>query len=192
MDTEERFDMGVQQEAVETEDDESWALARPWPRFWARMFDLLIYALPLGFLLGLVFPQLFYMDLFAGQFGELILGMLILPLVMLLDAAVLSIFQTSPGKAIAGLRVVRADGQAMDMEKSINRNLRCYVQGLALGVPLVNLATYIAGYNRVEESGTAAWDDATDTRVWGRTDSGVRTVIVAVLVILINLGYRML
>ena len=158
-------------------------VAWPWPRFWARIFDTFLYSVPIGALLGLVFPTLFEADWTQGRFGAYVLGFLALPLVMVLDAAVIAMTGTSPGKAIAGLRVLDLDRQKLTFETAARRNLQVYWKGLAIGIPLLNLVAYGSGYTDVKETGLTTWDQDTDTRVFVVDGSEYRTIFIAVLAI---------
>lgn len=175
---------------MDTVDVESLDLARPWPRLWARSFDVLVYALPVGMIIGMLFPQLFYYEIFQGPFGDLAAGIVVLPVIMVIDAVIISLTGTSPGKAIAGLRVVTMEARKPSMETSLMRNIRCYFQGLAAGIPLANFITYVLSYQRVREQDTAWWDDATDTRVMSVANDGTRTWAIAICFILLNAAFR--
>jgi hypothetical protein len=166
-----------------TERDETSASA--WSRFWARTFDTIIYAFPTGFLLGMAFPSFFAGPTFNSPGGEYLAGILILPVVMIVDAVVISTFGTSLGKAIAGLTVEDLDGQKPRLENSLRRNLLVYGKGLVLGLPLLCLVGYSSGYSAVKENGITSWDDETNTRVCTTSgSSGARTVLIGVLAIL--------
>lgn len=160
-------------------ESEELEMGRPWPRYWARYFDTIVYTLLIAFPVGIIFPEIAYMEVFQGKAGDLLLGLMILPFAMTLDAAVLAHFGTSLGKKIAGLSILPDPGSDRSMERMIRRNLRCYVQGMALGIPFVNLVTLVQSYNRVEQEGTAAWDDLTQTKIVSVPNNGGRTWIIA-------------
>jgi uncharacterized RDD family membrane protein YckC len=167
--------------------DGEFDLARAWPRFWARLFDIVLYSLPVGLVAGLLAPGLFT-SLPAGRAGDILAGLLALPIVMIIDALVISYFGTSPGKAIAGLKVETFDGKKLSVETSLRRNLLVYLKGLGLGLPVICLVTYSQSYTAVRDDGTASWDDDTGTRVLGSSSNEVRTVLVAVLALAGNLA----
>ena len=122
-------------------------LARAWPRFWARIFDINLYAFPTGMIIGLVAPSLFAPEFIENRGGQIVIGILALPLIMIIDAIVISWLGTSPGKAIAGLRVADLEQHKLTLETSLKRNLLVYLRGLVLGIPLLNLIGYSKGHN---------------------------------------------
>lgn len=163
------------------------AIGSAWARFWARGFDTLIYALPTAFLVGLAFPSFFTGSLFTEPGGEYALGVLLLPLVMIVDALVIAITGTSPGKAIAGLSVRDSDNNNPSIELSLKRNLLLYIKGLVLGLPLFSLIGYISGYNAMKKNNATSWDESTGTRVYCSDGESSRTVLIAILFIALSL-----
>ena len=167
-------------------------LARPWPRFWARSLDVVIYIMVLAVLLGIMFPEVAYMEFFTTRVGDAVLTILILPLAMIVDAVILASFGTSIGKKIAGLSIVPDEGSDRSLDRMLRRNLECYVRGMALGIPLLNLFAYYKSYEKVEADDTTHWDDRSRTKVMSVPNEGGRTVVIAILVIAANLGLRLL
>jgi len=158
-------------------------LARAWPRFWARIFDTFLYAIAAGIVLGLLFPSLFYAEIFQGRLGAVLIGMMILPFAMIIDAIIISKFGTSLGKAIAGLRVADLESSKLSLETSLKRNLLVYVKGLGLGIPLVNLAAYARSHADVTSEGMTSWDKDTSSRVFAGSNNDLRTWAIALLAI---------
>lgn len=165
-------------------DEGDAGLAGQWPRFWARLFDIAIYAAPAWFLVGLVFPSLFAVDTEGDMANAYLVGLLVLPLVMVIDAVVISYFGSSPGKAIAGIFVGDADGNRLTIENSLKRNALVYLKGLVLGIPLLVLIGYIYGYNAVKNDGLTSWDKDTDSRVFAGANTPARTVVIGILAVL--------
>ncbi|NTZ42117.1 RDD family protein [Altererythrobacter sp. SALINAS58] len=158
-------------------------LAAAWPRFWARLLDIQLYSIPVAFVLMALFPDLATSPELSGRSGDLLIGFISLPFVMLVDAVILSKTGTSVGKALAALTLVTDDGELVPTTTALARNLRLYLQGLVLGIPLLVLIGYVSGYNSVKKKGTADWDEATGTRVISRDRSGARTWLVGVLAV---------
>lgn len=157
-------------------------LAGAWARFWARIFDIMLYSIPVSLALGLVFPQLFVGEDAVGS-NLFLTSMLCLPLVMVLDALVISAFGTSIGKSIAGLNVETVNREAIDLETSFKRNSLLYIRGLVLGIPLICLIGYLSGYRAVKDDGFTSWDEDTGTRVFSTSEGSGRTWMIAMLAI---------
>jgi uncharacterized RDD family membrane protein YckC len=155
-------------------------LARPWPRFWARLLDVTLYGLPVAVLLGLIFPSFFQSETFAGPGGEYLAGFIVLPFALATDAIILSMTGSSPGKALAGLYVATTNDEKVPLAVSLQRSASIYVQGLILGIPLLVLFGYIAAHNDVKDEGTTGWDRLTETRVYAGANDVGRTIIVGI------------
>ena len=166
-------------------------LAKAWPRFWARLLDITILSFPVGMLIGLLFPSLMVMDLSPRVF-EIVVGMIALPLVLVVDALLLSLLGTSPGKAIVGLKVVDMEMRKLSTEAALRRNVLLYLKGLAGGIPLLNLIGYGKGHADLAERGFTTWDEATDSRVIENGYHIARATVAAVVVIGLNAAARML
>lgn len=158
----------------------SLPLARPWARFWATSLDLglLFYAANLMVtfaVLLLPWPllQFYYQEwriaiLVAAVFASATVA-------VLLRAVIMSLFGTSPGKALFGIRVVQLNGQSRGLFH-LNRELMMWLTGLALHIfPLV-FVTLILQYRRVAH-GRPAGHDRGRARVEGRRISGTRFAV---------------
>ena len=163
-------------------------LARVWPRYWARMLDLIIGALLAGAVLGVVAPQLFESKMFTEPGGEFLLNMIFVPIALVVDAILGGLFGNTPGKALAGLRVRTLRSERPTLGDFITRNLRLYFSGLGMGIPLVSLFTMVKSYNTVKESGVVSWDATTDTRVYAVDDARWRTWAAAILMFVLLVG----
>jgi len=121
----------------------SLAAAGALRRLCARLFDMwsttVLIALPVG--LGLALLPESQRESMATTLGEQITGVLCLVLGLVLDAALLARFGTTPGKAMLGVRVEAADGQPLVLRQALRRNVHMWWAGMALTIPLLNLFT---------------------------------------------------
>ena len=174
-------------EATSNEEDsgQEWVkTAQPWARFWARIVDITVLSLPVGLVIGILFPTFATSMADKGNSQANLFGLLILPLVLLLDAAIISITGSSIGKSLAGIRVETQAHEKLPMETSLKRNLLLWVKGLILGLPLFSLIGYWNGYKEVQESGSTSWDKDTSTQMVDVGGNLVRTSLTAILAIL--------
>jgi uncharacterized RDD family membrane protein YckC len=150
-------------------------VARPWRRFWARLLDLLLGGALIGLTVGALRPSLIAEH-------AVLLNLLIIPGALLIDSLVYTAFGTTPGKAVAGIRVVddRSD-QRLTFRVYFKRNFEVYIFGLGLGIPIISLITLIVSYGRIAHGELSTWDLSAESRVIARSTSWVRTWIVATI-----------
>ena len=83
---------------------------------------------------------------------------------MLLEYACLKAFWATPGKFLLGMKIV-PDGMPKEHVKLFIRCVQVWFYGIALGLPLVTLATQVTAGTRIEFTGDASWDVACGTQV---------------------------
>jgi hypothetical protein len=150
-------------------------VATPWRRFWARLLDLLLGGALIGLTVGALRPSLIAEH-------AVLLNLLTIPGALLIDSLVYTAFGTTPGKAVAGIRVVDdRSGQRLTFRVYFKRNFEVYIFGLGLGVPIISLITLIVSYGRIAHGELSTWDLSAESRVIARSISWVRTWIVATI-----------
>lgn len=154
-------------------------LAPPWRRYWARSFDLLVGFGVTSLLFGVIWPGLFTrLNGLTGQ--KWVVLLVLLPLALAVDAVLYSALRSTPGKAIAGIKVLDESGRrALGIPAYVGRTFGVYVFGLGLGVPLVSLGTLIYGYRLAAAAKPAVWERLSGSRVHVLADAGPRTWITA-------------
>lgn len=154
------------------------AVVRPWIRYWARMFDLIVFGLALGSGLGVVAP-----DLFSGSVGDQLFGVALLLAWVFVEALLLSSFGTTPGKWLFRVRLTRATGP-MSYSAALGRSVKVWVQGLAAGLPIISVVALIYAHTSLTRDSITAWDKDGGFVVTHDKVGAVR-VAVAVLVFLL-------
>ena len=148
---------------------EAWNAApeRPWSRLFAKIFDIAFFmSVSKAF-----FYALFYvlsaeqalrvhsgtlaMDLSYEGAGYIIAAAIFWPMV---EAVSATLFGTTPGKAMLGIRLIDMRGRNLRLWPSIKRSYGAFVLGLGLLLPLVPLATASWSYRRLKRTGENYWD----------------------------------
>lgn len=174
-------------------DEAAVPVAGPWARFWARSLDMALSVSLLGFVIGAIFPSIAEPgSALEGQQGDLILGLALLPLSMVVDAGIHTIFGNTLGKWIAGLRVLSSDGRKLPFKDYLWRNLGVYVQGYGLGLPLVSLVTLIYSWNKARKGEDLGWDASKNRACFGINTSLVRNFVTAFIWIALIFGLNAL
>ena len=136
---------------------------RPWPRYFARMIDVLLF----GMIGIVVFGVVLLLATDMGEdtmlaatdgIGGMLLSNMLMFLLALLPIACLLAFAQTPGKWLFGIRVRNADGSRMRLWTSLKREAWVLVRGIGLGFPVVTLFTQISSFTDLKEDGITAWD----------------------------------
>jgi uncharacterized RDD family membrane protein YckC len=159
------------------------AMARPWPRFWSRCLDMQIWSWPLGYAVAVLFPSQ-TLGLLANDNQGYLLGFLLIPLIMVVDAFCLALLGNTLGRAIVGIRVETIRHERLSVPTALKRNALVYLKGLGLGIPFVALFTQVSSCNKVNAGEQTSWDKDLYTRVYDVSSNPTRTMICAVLVVI--------
>jgi uncharacterized RDD family membrane protein YckC len=140
-------------------------LATPWQRYWARSLDVIVSFMLTALLVAMASPWDLMVDGgVGGRIGSWMIEWLLLPFAFLLDALFYAVFGNTPGKWLAGLRVLAADGGRVSRSAYLRRNFGVYWYGLGTGLPVISLVTLARGYRAVSAFELPRWDARDDTR----------------------------
>jgi uncharacterized RDD family membrane protein YckC len=133
--------------------------SRPWPRFWARLIDNLLFMPLFGFGIGLL-SVLYAPDLYLKlvAMNQVVYGIIIVPVVCLFLVLLMTITGTTLGKLIMGVRVPVPPGQNR-FAFFLVREFNVWRAGLGLGIPLVALFTQVRQYRRLASGQAASYDE---------------------------------
>lgn len=153
--------------------------AGPWSRFFAQWFDVsLLFAL-MSVLLALTGYRL------ERDGTRFLAQLLILPVGLMVQAALLSTIGTTPGKAMLGLRVRTWDRALADVRTLIRRQGLLLVKGMALGIPLINLVTSYLAKKKLDRARLTVWDEAAGTDVYQTEHQPGRLWLCALAIMLV-------
>lgn len=129
---------------------------RPWARLGARVADILLFQTLLSFLL----PRGWIPDSGSLQFQLFMPAFTAVALLLWIpiEAFCLSRWGMTPGKWMYRVRVVHPEGRFLRFGEAARRGLGVYLQGLALGVPGVQLIAMALALRELTETGSAPWD----------------------------------
>ena len=163
---------------------------RPFIRFWARMFDYTAVSVLIFQLSDMVIPHQGPDEGFSELFARYLLEMqkpeaitfartLFLSLIgwHLIEAVLIHLIGTTPGKALFGLSVKTEAGAAVPMPASLGRSFYVYVMGVGFyQFPFIFIGM-IFSFFRIQSTGKCLWDQHLKTKVEGRPLSGVRIML---------------
>lgn len=164
--------------------------ARPFVRFWARMFDYTLVSAIIFQLSDPVFmpPQpgesaTEILERYLSEMGRpeaLVLARtLFFGLIgwQVLEAVLLHLVGTSPGKALFGIRVTDAEGGRVPLLRSLGRAFAVYVVGVGFYQFPFILIGMVFSFFRLTAVGTSLWDQHFGTRVEHARLGPVRIVL---------------
>ena len=154
--------------------------ARPWVRYWARMIDFFLFAIIIGFVLGMVYEP-------ATRINDMLFGALLAFAYIYVEPVMLSSWGTTPGKALLRIRLRRSDGTKLPFKEALNRAFRVWLRGEGIGIPLVALFTQISAYRRLVREGRTTWDRDGNYLYTHQTIGPLRTALTVVLLIVFTI-----
>jgi uncharacterized RDD family membrane protein YckC len=160
------------------------AYATGWQRFWSKNFDIITLSLGVGAAFAVLFPDTFLSQIESDPSGRL-LGIMLLPVVFVVDALILVLFGNTLGRALIGIRVENVDHSRPGIGTALGRGMRVWCFGCALGIPIAAIATYKVNFDKVSRGDQTSWDEHLGTRV-RQVAAGIgRTWLTAVAAILV-------
>ncbi|MFR5600831.1 MAG: RDD family protein [Lachnospiraceae bacterium] len=128
----------------------------PWRRYFARTLDQMIY----GCLWQAVPCLIFGIKVVIPNVNLQILGWFLgLVLTLVLEPLFLSWFAATPGKAIFGIRVTRADGSKLSYQESFRRTWTVLQKGAGFDIPIYSLFRFYVSYQACVNRQDQIWDE---------------------------------
>ncbi len=147
---------------------------RPWVRFWARTTDDILFGVLCGTILVFTFPEVLAMN-------EVLLGMLLAFIFIFFEAAMLSTWGTTPGKALLNVCLRKKNGMKPYYGEALTRAFNVWFRGEGLGIPLILLFTRMHAHGKLTKEGITSWDrDGEFTVVHKKV--GVVRIIAAIVI----------
>lgn len=154
-----------------------------WPRAFARVLDL---AWEMILVVGLI-AFFASSDLVNSGFGSPLFYLVLfisLPIALMLDAIVASLFGNTPFKAIVGVKAVSARGERLGLQRHIRRNIGVWTDGLGMGILPMSLFTLTRQFKRVSGRREAIYDERLHARSHSSQYAGLRLMSL----VLVTLG----
>jgi uncharacterized RDD family membrane protein YckC len=132
-----------------------------WRRFFARLLDVMLLGYPLGVLIGIVGAN--YSVEFAIWIdrpgSEHIIGIVLLPIIFVVEGIIYRLFGTTPGKWMLLVRVLKADGSTPSFLEYFLRLVGVWYYGYGMGIPIVYLMTMAVQAMRLGRVGATTYDE---------------------------------
>lgn len=161
------------------ETDKTHVVSCPWRRFFARFFD---YAF---FMLLLIILGRFTPIKVVSLHPYFLMTMLFVW--VFIEAVLLKVIGTTPGKWLLSIQVLSRSGQYLSFRDSLHRSLSVWWLGLAAGIPFVCLVTMIVASVKLSMLGVSSWDRFEGYRVSWKKLSATKVLIY--LLVLASYGF---
>lgn len=161
----------------------------PWTRYFARTFDVSVLGtvlLTTAFIGSSYLSPKLYLTIYTADPRALLF--FALPVVMVLNGVIITVFGNSPGKKLFGIHAVNVQAdRPFTLTENVTRELRVWVRGLALGIPFVNLFTMIPAFRRVNDGKPTLYDEGIAS-VRPYSDNPMRRAAGMIVTLLILVG----
>ncbi|WP_419904817.1 RDD family protein [Kiloniella sp.] len=146
--------------------DHDWkdASPHPWRRSFARFLDISIY-LKFIYLPGINFLTSGMASAQVNQFSPLELMVILLityviyiPFAILLNASLIGLAGNTIGRWCFGIKTLEKDLSSIQFKSALKREFFVWKNGLAFGIPIINLITQVYGYLDLTMRKRTSWD----------------------------------
>jgi tetratricopeptide (TPR) repeat protein/uncharacterized RDD family membrane protein YckC len=191
----------------------NYPMARPWPRFFARTFDVWWETMLVSFLMGMglalvglgacidtppwvdnLFSMIIYASMNPTPAAIASTGFIWLcfPVALVFDSVVLGAAGNTPGKALLGLRVMTVDGHRLRFVQHLKRNMSMWIRGMCIGIPIANLFAMDAQERRLKRGQQASYDEPSRLTVRSRPIGMGRKLVLAVgLIAMLGINFAL-
>ena len=130
---------------------------RPWVRYWARLIDYYLFGVIFVIILYLISPNVLVVDYELIK-EEDIYNFLIIFLWIFVEAILLSIWGTTPGKWLLKIKVLDSSGKALDFSSTTKRSFLVWWRGMGIGIPIITFIALIIAHGKLTKKGKTSWD----------------------------------
>jgi uncharacterized RDD family membrane protein YckC len=148
---------------------------RPGVRFWARTFDLSLFTVVVGLVFGALFPSAF-----SERSSELVLNMIILFSWVFVESFLLSVFGTTPGKALFKTRLLLSGSDSIPFVFAFYRSLKVWWRGLGAGFLIITWITLLHADTVLSRDSITSWDKELGFVVVHKKIGATRVVIAVI------------
>tara|TARA_R110000850_G_scaffold169388_12_gene294667 strand:+ start:715 stop:1551 length:837 start_codon:yes stop_codon:yes gene_type:complete len=163
---------------------------RPFLRFWARMFDYTLISVTVLLFSDISLPQpgpdesftellARYLEQMQEGEGQLLVRTQFLAMIgwHFVEAVLIHLIATTPGKALFGIRVQSPDGSRIPIMRSLGRSFYIYLLGVGFYQFPFILIGMTFSFFRVMSTGRCLWDQHLDLKVETPRPSPLRIVL---------------
>ncbi len=126
---------------------------RPWLRWWARIFDYLLFGFVSAQVVSFMAPQFLELE-------EIVLAMMVVFVWVFMEALLLSTWGTTPGKWLLKITLRDSSNNILSFNEALKRSFYVWSAGMGIGYPILSFVTLLFGYRTLRTEGMTRWDEA--------------------------------
>lgn len=123
-----------------------------------------------------IWPELLKVD-------DTLFGAALLLVYNFVEPVFLSVFGTTPCKALLRIRIRNLDGSTLSDGQGLSRCFAVWLRGQGVGIPIAALITPIMSYNRLSSEGITSWDQIGGFKVTHQTIQGWRWLLLVASIV---------
>ncbi len=154
--------------------------AQTWNRYWARLIDFCAICFCGGFIIAILFPS-------GIAMSDALFGVIMLFVYIFIEAAMLSSWGTTPGKALLLICLRKDDGSKLLYGEALNRSFKVWLKGEGFGIPVINFIANIVAYKRLMKNGITSWDEEGGFTVSHKKVGFFRNLVAILIILLVVL-----
>lgn len=164
--------------SIESPEEDTYDV-HPWLRYWARTIDILLFATISGYLL-LVVPKSVWMIIGRIEY------IMPIPLFLwvLVEAALLSTWGTTPGKFLLGISIRDSEGNKLNFSSALNRSASVWLWGMGCGIVVIELIANVSSYKRLSDKGVTRWDQNGKYSI-SHNEISILSIIIAIMILVV-------
>ncbi len=150
---------------------------RPWVRYLARIVDIWIFSVLVGFTAGIFAPLILNVP-------EAVLTMGILFVWVFQESILLANCGTTPGKWLFKIKVRDSRGRNLSFSDALNRSFSVLFKGMGAGIPVISLISLLSSKSKLKKDGITTWDEDGGHVVTHEKIGAARSIVIAVIILI--------
>lgn len=144
---------------------------RPWVRYWARMVDIILFSIPAGIIIYIIFPELIY-----EPGGNTLVNLAALFMWVFVEPIFLVTFGTTPGKWLFKITLTPTKADSFTYASAFQRSIKVWFFGLGAGFPIVSIITMVVALSKLNKNEVTSWDAEENIKVSHGKIGALRTI----------------
>lgn len=148
---------------------------RPWVRYLARLTDIWLFSMVVGFAIGIYAPSILNVP-------NIVLTMGILFAWVFQESILLANCGTTPGKWLFKINVRDSRGRKLSFSDALNRSFSVLLKGFGAGIPFISFFALLSSRSKLKRDGVTTWDEEGGYVVTHEKIGAARSIVIAAII----------